>query len=325
MSRYTLYFDSQHEAEWLAEHSDLLRSARLARIGPRGTNPKAIDNLILYDRPDVVITDGSEPILTVEKTKEVPTGHNVGQRMARLVRSIECGVPVIYKAPFDARKHGIYTGPCFLNIRLLEAFRRITEIHGVPIVAVNTPVDENHEIIEDGATDETIEAILDAYLLDRGFEAFAPAQRIMSEEYRKRLARRAAYGKPPSTVTTIATSALLGWLPYKVRERDRLLQRKESVVYSIGMTPAKCRREDPYTGTAFIYDYTLCRSGPSPADKKRNLILSIPQVSLKRWLVANPNDISRKSSNWYATATMIALSDGYLFVDDGRLLGTAFV
>jgi hypothetical protein len=100
-----------------------------------------------------------------------------------------------------------------------------------------------------------------------------------------------------------------------------LLKRKQSIVYSIGMTPAKCRREDPYTGTTFIYDYTLCRIGPNPTDKSKNLILSIPRISRRRWLTANPNDVSRKSSNWYLTATMIALKDGYVFVGEGRNLG----
>ena len=39
-------------------------------------------------------------LLVVKKTREVPTGHNVGQRMARLIRAVELGIPTIYFCPF---------------------------------------------------------------------------------------------------------------------------------------------------------------------------------------------------------------------------------
>jgi hypothetical protein len=318
---FTLFFDSEHEAHWLKHHSPLLESARLVPIRGRQDNPSLINELVVYDRPDVIVLRGERPVLTIEKTKEVPTGHNVGQRMARLVRSIECGVPVIYKAPFDARKHGQYEGPCYLNIRLLATFKRVSEIHGVPIVAVNTAVDAHHEIIENGSNDEVIEQILAEYLSDENFDAFLPAQSLMEEEYSYRLDRRPAYGFPPSTVSVAPTADLLHHFPGSSAYGSKLLRRKQSVVYSIGMTPEKCRREDPYTGMTFIYDYLMCRVGPSPRDKDKNLILSIPNVSKRRWLDANPNDASKKSSNWYATATMLALKDGSIFSGDGEFFG----
>jgi hypothetical protein len=81
------------------------------------------------------------------------------------------------------------------------------------------------------------------------------------------------------------------------------------------MTPEKCRREDPYTGTQFIYDYGWLRNGPRPVDRETNLLIHVPKVTMKRWLEANPNDIQRKSSNWYLTADGIVLSDGIILID----------
>ena len=124
--------------------------------------------------------------------------------------------------------------------------------------------------------------------------------------------RHRAYGRPPPSVQIVQTAELLyEWSDLlNTPERRVLAVREESVVYEIGMTPGACRREDPYTGTQFIYDYNWCRSGPEPADKKRNLILHFPKIDRRRWYAANPNDDSRKSCNWYLTASALMFADG---------------
>ena len=82
----------------------------------------------------------------------------------------------------------------------------------------------------------------------------------------------------------------------------------------MGMSEEKCRREDPYTGMQFLYDYQHCRNGVKPENKLRNLIIDVPNVSIRRWKEANPNDPSRKSVLWYATANGILLKDGLIIV-----------
>jgi hypothetical protein len=76
------------------------------------------------------------------------------------------------------------------------------------------------------------------------------------------------------------------------------------------MTPASCRREDPYTGMQFLYDYLYCRTGTHVVDKKAALVLRFPQLTRKQFTDANPNDPRRKSSLWYATANELWFSDG---------------
>jgi hypothetical protein len=78
------------------------------------------------------------------------------------------------------------------------------------------------------------------------------------------------------------------------------------------MSPRACRREDPYTGMQFVYDYQLCRTGPNPSDKRRNLVIDVPRVSEATWREANPKDPTRKSVLWYVTANGIALKNGFI-------------
>ena len=243
--------------------------------------------------------------------------------MARLVRSVECGVPVIYKAPFDRTKaRDLLKSPVFSTSGCLKHFGESQKFHGVPVVAVNTPVDANHEIVETGEPDEMVEAILAEYLPSLNFDAFRPAQEMMRSEYSRRLSRRARLCFAAQHSYNDANGGFAGSVSLSGCGECTVAQTSENLSSTAsGMMPDKCRREDPYTGMTFIYDYTLCRTGPQPADKSKNLFLSIPNVTRGRWLEANPNDVSRKSSNWYLTCTAILLSDGYLFVDDGRQLG----
>ncbi|MGH8544861.1 MAG: hypothetical protein ACREX3_14785, partial [Gammaproteobacteria bacterium] len=250
---YTIFADNLVEAEWFRELSPRVRAAQYRQIGERGANPAAVEDLIRYDRPDIVLLDDQRPVLVLEKTREVPTGHNVGQRFARLVRSTEAGITTVKFFPFDARKHGDYSAICNLNIRLIRAFERMTEIHRVPVLAVNWPADEHGELLDDGRENDRVRAVVHDFL-GRGHDKDAPEimrqQEFMRQEYKARLRRHPPYDKPPSSVQVMKTSSI------KISRRivdgvdpagfDR---RANALVYTMDMTPSKCRREDPYTGT----------------------------------------------------------------------------
>jgi hypothetical protein len=317
---YQVYADSRHEGAWLKQLSPRLKDAHILEIGQRGANPDAVERLITYDRPDVILLKDGHAILVVEKTREVPTGHNVGQRLARLVRAAELGVPSIYKLPFDAMKHGTYGNVCHINIRLLKAMAMISRIHDVPAVAVSMRVDSRGEILPNAPCDMLVAEMLEAYLPNLEHAAFSPSLEAMRDEYSRRLKVRPSYGSLPPSVSTIKTANARSILGLDVRFP---VPRDETVVYTIGMTEAKCRREDPYTGTQFIYDYTLCRVGPRSFEKRRNLVLHFPRIRKGVWLANNPPDPNRKSCNWYLTASTIALADGFIDVRDGQLLNPA--
>lgn len=313
MDAYTIYGDNRIEAFWFKNLSSRLSTAVFRKIGDRSTNTAQIESLIRYDRPDIILCSDGQPILVLEKTREVPTGHNVGQRMARLVRSIELKIPTIFYCPFDAMKHGDYAGMCNLNIRLLKAFQRMTEIHGTPILAVNWPCDAYGELVDDGAENERIAAIIGSYLIDLDplSPEFQAQQEIMQTEYEARIRRHPPYGRPPPSVKLMLTKDFLANYPGKVSSEAArsLTKRGKTLVYTMEMTPDNCRREDPYTGTQFIYDYIWCRNGPRPEDKHTNLVLCFPRITKMVWYTQNPNDQSRKSCNWYLTANALAFAD----------------
>lgn len=311
----TIYCDNIVEGHWFKSLSPLLKSAQLVRLASRGSNPKVIDSLVQYDRPDIILTLDGEPKLVLEKTREVPTGHNVGQRFARLVRAAELVVPVIAFFPFDARKHGDYTSVCNLNIRLLKAFEQMRLIHKVPVLAVNWPADEDHELIGDGSENDGPKRLIHGFLssgCDVECKPFVDQERHMADEYERRLANFKGYDKPPASVAVESTARALDVfdVPVEAATRSTLLARAETLTYTMAMTPEKCRREDPYTGTQFIYDYIWCRKGAKVEQKHRNLVLHFPRIKRSYWHKQNPNDPGRKSCNWYLTANALVFSDG---------------
>ena len=79
------------------------------------------------------------------------------------------------------------------------------------------------------------------------------------------------------------------------------------------MSEDKCKRQDPYTGTQFIYDYCYCRNGIKVNDKHSNLVLFFPEIR-KVFGRKNPNNINTKSCNWYLTANLLLLKDGDIFI-----------
>lgn len=313
------FCDDLNEYSWFISLDHRLKKSRFQRIGIRGSNPLAVENLISYDRPDVILLNDGHPVVTIEKTREVPTGHNVGQRLARLVRSVELGIPTIKFFPFDARKHGVHTSVCNLNARLLLALENMWKIHKTPAIAVNWPSDSHGELAEDESADIQLQVLLAEYI-SSGYRAncnaFTSARKDQRDEYARRCDIFPAYGSPPPSLIIDTTTKILKNLgvPVASKQAKSLLLKDETVVYEIGMTEQKCRREDPYTGTQFIYDYLYCRNGPDPANKFRNLILHFPKIRQGIWNSKNPNDMSRKSSNWYLTANAHVYQDGWAFL-----------
>jgi hypothetical protein len=311
------YCDDLNEFDWFTSLDSRLSRAVFHRIGSRGNNPGPIENLIQYDRPDVILVVDGSPVLTLEKTSEVPTGHNVGQRMARLVRSVECGVPVIKFFPFDALKHGAHANVCNLNARLLAAFDKMWTIHGVPTLAVNWPADSHGELISDVSAETALRTIISDFIrsgFDSACRQFALARNQQRAEFKRRCEIYESYGEPPPSLRILKTADALSELGISSSSTagSALSRFKETVIYKIEMSEAKCRREDPYTGTQFIYDYLYCRVGPDTKDKNRGLVLLFPGIRKAIWLDRNPNDPTRKSSNWYLTANVLAFRDGSL-------------
>jgi hypothetical protein len=319
MQDFKIYCDNAIEANWFKNLHPSFAKIPYELIRSRGDNPELIENLIQYDRPDIIFIKGNKPLLVLEKTREVPTGHNIGQRIARLVKALENNILTIKFFPFDARKHGEHTGICNLNIRLLYAIEKMWQIHDTPILAVNWIVDANGELIDDGSEDDKLKVILKNYLesdFDIRCSFFNQIRKENEIEYNKRLKIRPSYGKPPPSVIFSRTKECIYGADIKFKSKDinSLCKNEETVLYVIEMTELSCRREDPYTGMQFIYDYSHCRTGVKPENKNKNLILFFPKIRKKIWLENNPDDKMRKSCNWYLTANALFFKDDYLLL-----------
>lgn len=316
--QFDIYYDSFTEAIWFSELNSVfdIEKNNYTIIGKRGKNSKLVEAIIAYDRPDIILIKNNKPLLVIEITQEVPTGHNVGQRFARLARAVELGIPTIYFFPFDAKKHGEYAGLCNLNIRLLAAAKRLYEIHDTPLLCVNWPIDEYGEIITDGSENDTIKAILESYV-DSGFDknclGFSQQLRAMDNEYQTRLSNRKSYANLPNSIIKSKTEVLLE--DYGLTEVPQsFAQRQYSYVYSMEMKPKSCKRQDPYTGMTLLYDYLCCRTGPSVENKESNLVLSFPEIPVETWKTNNPNNPHTKSCNWYLTANLFLFKDGHIWI-----------
>lgn len=315
---FDVYYDSLTEANWFSSLHPMLDIDKnnYHIIERRGSNPPLIEEITKYDKPDIILVKDGVPLLVIEITQEVPTGHNVGQRFARLVRAVEMGIPTIYYFPFDAKKHGEHANICHLNIRLLKAVEKMLEIHNAPLLCVNWITDEAGEIITDGSENDKIKEIIKSYI-ESDFNKFCDGivahLEFMREEYRMRLAERPSYAYLPNSVKKERTRDFIS--EYGISGvPETIVQRPFTYIYTMDMTPAKCKRQDPYTGTAFIYDYLVCRNGADVCEKNNNLVLYFPSLTKEIWERKNPNNLATKSCNWYLTANMLVFEDGYIVV-----------
>ena len=182
-----------------------------------------------YDRPDIVLCDEGVPILVVERTVEVPSGHNVFQRFARLVAAAEHNTPVIYLGPYAAYKHGGETqGPRYMNLRLFYALEKLIDICSTPITIINWPVDSNYEIIREPIKDKRIKKYLDVFMTHYKVHGMREiADHIINSEFEKEqkkerqyfidteIKRPEQYTAPPNSVRITSTKDLSRELGYK--------------------------------------------------------------------------------------------------------------
>lgn len=313
--KFDIYYDSMTEASWFASLNPAfsLEKNNYHMIQKRGNNPEIIESITSYDKADIILLKGNKPLLVIEITSEVPTGHNVGQRFARLVRGVELGIPTIYYFPFDAKKHGEYSSMCNLNARLLKAAENMYKIHNTPLLCVNWLTDSDGELITDGTENLRMKSLMNSYVssnFDKNCEEFKKQQAIMAAEYEKRVRAFPKYLELPDSVSKMRTSDFIRVYGIK-NVPNTFIARPYTYVYKMVMTPDKCKRQDPYTGTTFIYDYLVCRNGIKVSDKYNNLVLHFPRIQKNVWNAKNPNDPNTKSCNWYLTANMLLFTDGY--------------
>ena len=324
MVMYTIYFDSIQEGVWFQELHPLLKDADLQPFPNAAellTKHELLQEALSFDRPDIILCDGGVPILVVERTIEVPSGHNVGQRFARLVAAARQRIPVVYFGPYAAYKHGGATqGPRYMNLRLFYALESMGDTYETPISIINWIVDKDYEIIRDARKDQRMIAYLNLFFdLYQSVDFEKLRQKILvskfeQEQHKERehfitgeVKKPEQYDGPPNSIDIHTSPELNAAYPSLSRIK---LPNPQSVVYNVGM---KYVRSDPYTGMGLLYTYLYCGS---LENKTRNLVLYFPNISLEMWKEVSSNTRRKDVRLYKMVSDAIIFSDGTLKQSD---------
>lgn len=315
MSDFTILYDEPHEADWFrALHPDFA-DAREASITSVSRMPH-VKEILAYDRPDIILLSGDEPVLVIEETVEVPSGHNVGQRFARIAAAAEAQVPSLYFGPYVAKKHGGDTaGPRYMNLRLFHALESMSRTTGSAITTINWPVDKRCEVRRDRAKDQDVREYMEMFLT--GFYNKPRThihEHIVSSELHGRLINERIafaqtqirnpeqYDGPPASVV------ILGRQDFEQQHglaRTALADSMTEVVrYEVGMNYI---RSDPYTGMGILYRYLYTLNYAS-----RALVLWFPNISQDQWMSAAAKGNRKDIRLFRVSADAILFSDGLL-------------
>jgi len=315
---YTIYFDSIQEGQWFQKLHDDLRDSELAPFPSAKQlikyHPK-LRNALALDRPDIILCDGGLPILVVERTVEVPSGHNVGQRFARLVAAAQHRIPVVYFGPYKAYKHGGATqGPRYMNLRLFYALNNMRDIYQSPVTTINWIVDDDCEIIRDASKDVRMKEYLSLFFrLYKGGSFETLRREIINSDFEQQqhderetfvradIRNPRQYDGPPNSVAILNHEDALA--TYPALDNCNLLER-ESVVYNVGM---RYVRSDPFTGMSLLYIYLYCGG---LEDKQRNLVLHFANLPKELWDAVANNDRRKDVRLYKMVADCIVFPDG---------------
>lgn len=270
-----------------------------------------------FDRPDIIVCDDEGcPILILERTVEVPSGHNVGQRFTRLVGAAKMQIPSVYFGPYKAYKHGGDTqGPRYMNLRLFYAIENMVANENSAITTINWLVDENCEIIQTAEKDNHIRQYLNLffdYYLPNGSEGindfirtspFEVEREQERDEFIKNDVRRPEqYDEPPPSVKINQTNNIKELGDVNTAQ----LSFAETVFYNVGMNYI---RSDPYTGVALLYSYLYCGGLPS---RLRNMVLYFPNITIEMWRAVGGGRGHKDERLFKLVADGILFRDGFL-------------
>lgn len=316
MAKLTILYDEPHEAAWFRGLHPDLSAAKEEAITVAQRWPQ-VEKVLGYDRPDIVLLDDGVPILVVEETVEVPSGHNVGQRFARIAAAAECRVPCLYFGPYVAKKHGGKTaGPRYMNVRLFHAIDAMVRVTGTAITTINWPVDARCEVRKDAAKDRDVRDYMATFFTEykrhglSGINAAMLASAVHIRMVAERNAFVAASVKNPSQYDGPPDSVEI--LPLaELRNRHGKLvgdhfapEHQHVVLYNVGMTGI---RSDPYTGMAMLYKYLYIAGQPS-----RVLVLWFPHIATSEWRTAAKRGTRKDIRLFRIASHAILFSDAML-------------
>ncbi len=319
---FEILYDDLQEGMWLKSLHPRFESASLTPITGSENRNAQITRILQYDRPDAIVIHDNKPILVIERTIEVPSGHNVGQRFARLAAAAQADTPVVYFGPYAAFKHGGDTqGPRYMNLRLFYAMDAVERIEKTAVTTINWPVDKRYEIVREQWKDDRLKEYLQVFfgLYDTGGVAQVNSDFCKSSFHDRQLDERAKfiaaevekpeqYNVPPNSVIIDDNTRIVSLTTYPEHKQ---LPLAETVLYNVGM---RYIRSDPYTGMGMLYEY-LYAGGPTR--RTRNMVFHFPEISHSMWKTAAAGKRPRKDIRLFKqVANAILFSDAIVLAKD---------
>lgn len=302
-----IFADGKDELNWFKNLDNRLDRASQRLI--KDSDNRIINEMVRYDKPDIIVNSQNTPLLVLEKTKEVPTGHNISQRFGRIARACELNIHSILMFPFKKRKHGEHDNVCWASPRYFECFERMNSIHRCNVLPVTQPTYDDGELVPSvSGGDEYISKVV-SQLIDNDWELDDVDHSNMdnlTDEYKSiGIENSNTWPEYPRSVEVSSTNDIVkneGNVPEYVISRD------ESVVLSAELTKVR-ENSDPYVGKCFMYDYIASRDGPTPEFRDKNFFFCLPNIQSKNWTSEIPLDTDSKWS------TLYGMVDGVIFED----------
>lgn len=261
---YEIFCDSLQEGLWFKKLHNCFSDANFVVIpnSKREQVKLGIDRALIYDRPDIILKHNGQIILVLERTVEVPSGHNVGQRFGRLVAAAKQRIPVVYFGPYAAYKHGGNTaGPRYMNLRLFYSLQNLSDIFNTAITTINWPVDRNYEVLKTPQKDIRMRQYMDLFLdyyTQYGMNGLT--EYIKNSQFQKdqiieqkvfaenEIRNPEQYDYPPESVEILTIPQFeRTYCPLPDCFKNAI---DHVVVYNVGMNYI---RSDPYAGMAALY------------------------------------------------------------------------
>ena len=105
---YRVWYSTKSFSDYIIDQTDLKNEnviqLQLSESDARNhkifhTMSDHIKKIMYLDAPDLIIEYNSEPLFSIEISREAGTGHNAFQRYARIAAAVENNVPAIYIYP----------------------------------------------------------------------------------------------------------------------------------------------------------------------------------------------------------------------------------
>lgn len=324
---YRVWHSSEGFADYIIaktnlRHKDVVKAKMYESDASKPANfhtmPDHIKQIMYLDAPDIIVELDSEPIFSIEESKEAGTGHNAFQRFARLAASVENNVPALYiypEAVIISRKAGS-TKWDPINPLVMKGLDSVMNIYGIPALLFYYPTDyrtcpdanrstligkkgikydgdirfldcpdstdgqmvKMFEIINDIICEVERRGVIKAREGLLGLRSIQNQRFYMNSEYISKGGNDAM--SPLSATTIVPTKYVLNYLRKYENRSYHIGELLRSREETLLYKVDAEFRGDPYPGALAAIDYLKCRQGKTFEERKYNLILCWGQVNI---------------------------------------------